>query len=198
MIELENRKSSATMLNNSNSNSTTEVFDVDNTSTANVESLQQQCASSAGSTNNPENSTAATPLDYDIEKCSDRERLDTGETDESVVDSQSPRQQQQQQLEPNVTIIDSNNDDDRTTIVTTYCFTKRVCCLRIVLFFLILGIVVFIITDTMTNGYIKTFIFNFLQWIEDNPVSGIFIYTLGTYINNDNEHTILFCFSVCF
>jgi hypothetical protein len=48
---------------------------------------------------------------------------------------------------------------------------------------LLLGFVLFIIIDTATNGYTKDGIEVLLEWIEDHPIRGVFIFILGTCTN---------------
>lgn len=58
---------------------------------------------------------------------------------------------------------------------------KRLACsVKIIIGLLLLGCVVFIIIDTTTNGYVKDSIESFLEWIEDHPIGGVFLFMVGT------------------
>jgi hypothetical protein len=54
------------------------------------------------------------------------------------------------------------------------------CYVKMTIGLLLLGFVLFVIIDTATNGYVKDAIDSFLEWIEDNPVGGMFVFIVGT------------------
>jgi hypothetical protein len=55
----------------------------------------------------------------------------------------------------------------------------RSCSVKIIIGLLLLGFVIFIIIDTTTNGYVKDGIKEFLEWIEDHPIGGMFLFMVG-------------------
>jgi hypothetical protein len=63
------------------------------------------------------------------------------------------------------------------------------CYMKMTIGLILLGFVLFVIIDTATNGYVKEAIHSFLEWIEDNPVGGMFVYIVGS--------SGLFCICVC-
>ena len=72
-------------------------------------------------------------------------------------------------------------DDDDDDEERGYCFRCRRCFLnkKSIVGLFLLGFVCFVIIDSTTNGYIKTGIREFLEWIQyDNPIGGIFLFTL--------------------
>jgi hypothetical protein len=66
------------------------------------------------------------------------------------------------------------------------CNRKRI--IKVTLGLALLGFVVFIIVDSATTGYTTDGIRDFLQWIEDNPIPGVFaftaVYFLATGLSN--------------
>ena len=73
-------------------------------------------------------------------------------------------------------------DDEILTEKENTCNRKRI--IKITLGLALLGFVVFIIVDSATTGYTTDGIRDFLQWIEDNPLPGVFafiaVYFLAT------------------
>jgi hypothetical protein len=68
---------------------------------------------------------------------------------------------------------------------------RRSCSVKIIIGLLLLGFVLFVIIDTTTNGYVKDGIEVFLEWIEDHPIGGMFLFMVGTCTN-------CFCMFVAF
>jgi hypothetical protein len=60
---------------------------------------------------------------------------------------------------------------------------RRSCFVKIIIGLLLLGFVLFLIIDTTTNGYVKDGIEEFLEWIEDHPIGGVFLFMIGTCRN---------------
>lgn len=58
------------------------------------------------------------------------------------------------------------------------------CYKKIIVGLILVGFIVFVIVDTQTNNYVRTGIVNFLEWIENNTVAGVFcfvaVYFLAT------------------
>ena len=63
---------------------------------------------------------------------------------------------------------------------------RRSCSLKIIVGLLLFGFVLFIIIDTTTNGYVKDGIKEFLEWIEDHPIGGMFLFMVGTCMCRNN------------
>lgn len=51
---------------------------------------------------------------------------------------------------------------------------------KVILGLLLLGFIIFVIVDSVTNGYVRDGIDSFLDWIEENSVAGIFCF-MGVY-----------------
>lgn len=52
------------------------------------------------------------------------------------------------------------------------------CNRKIFLGLILLGFIIFVVVDSTTTGYLRTGINNFLKWIEDNAVAGMFAFML--------------------
>jgi uncharacterized membrane protein YdjX (TVP38/TMEM64 family) len=46
----------------------------------------------------------------------------------------------------------------------------------------LIGFVTFIIVDSVTNGYVKNAINDFLAWIEENPIPGFFVFVIVYFV----------------
>lgn len=57
------------------------------------------------------------------------------------------------------------------------------CLLRLLLFILMSSFVTFLIIDSMNTGRVKNIMLDFLDWLEANPVTGIFVFAFGKYFN---------------
>ena len=53
--------------------------------------------------------------------------------------------------------------------------------IRIVVGFFLLAFIVFVITDSLTNKYIREGMQDFLDWVEDNPASGVVAFILVVF-----------------
>jgi hypothetical protein len=51
---------------------------------------------------------------------------------------------------------------------------------KVLLGLVLVALVVYVIIDTVTTGYVRMAIDDFLQWILDNLVAGVFLFVLGT------------------
>jgi uncharacterized membrane protein YdjX (TVP38/TMEM64 family) len=58
----------------------------------------------------------------------------------------------------------------------------RNCYLKTAVAFLLILFVAFVIADSLTNGYVKDGITGFLEWIEANPVGGVFAFTIVVFV----------------
>ena len=50
---------------------------------------------------------------------------------------------------------------------------------------LLVGFVVFVIIDSATTGYTRDAVNSFLNWIQENPIAGFFLFALGKTDNVD-------------
>jgi hypothetical protein len=57
--------------------------------------------------------------------------------------------------------------------------TPWYCSVKFSIGLLLLGFIVFVIVDTVTNGYVRDTVESFLDWIEQNPVGGLFLFVVG-------------------
>jgi uncharacterized membrane protein YdjX (TVP38/TMEM64 family) len=64
---------------------------------------------------------------------------------------------------------------------------KRNCYKKTAVALILIAFVAFVVADSLTNGYIKDGIDNFLEWIEANPAGGVFVFMLVIFVT-----TILF------
>jgi hypothetical protein len=101
-------------------------------------------------------------------KGTDRERLETDET-ESVSQSLCELERTDEGELYSQQIVSSKQRRGRTK-----------CILRIIVFLFVAGLLSFLIADTMTNGYVKDAMLDFLAWIEAHPIEGLFVYVFGT------------------
>lgn len=53
---------------------------------------------------------------------------------------------------------------------------RRACIQRSLVGVVLVGIIIFVIVDSLTNGYVRTGFEIFLQWIENNPIAGVFAF----------------------
>jgi uncharacterized membrane protein YdjX (TVP38/TMEM64 family) len=53
---------------------------------------------------------------------------------------------------------------------------------RVALGLALIGFIVFIITDSLTTGYVRDGIKAFLEWTEDNPATGFFLFTVVYFV----------------
>jgi len=77
---------------------------------------------------------------------------------------------------PILTETSSLKDDNAESQSSTH---KRI--VRLIVALLLLGFIAFVIADSLTNKLIPEALRNFLQWVEQEPVAGIFAF-MGVYI----------------
>lgn len=58
--------------------------------------------------------------------------------------------------------------------------------------FLFAAFIVFIIVDSATNKYALSAIEAFLEWVEDNPVEGVFTFIFGTSLQQETKMLLHF------
>lgn len=75
--------------------------------------------------------------------------------------------------EDSATMEDPSNDNNSEESEQP---KKRCSLFKIALGLLLLGFIIYVIVDSFTTAYIRTGIQTFLEWIEANPVPGIFIF----------------------
>jgi uncharacterized membrane protein YdjX (TVP38/TMEM64 family) len=73
------------------------------------------------------------------------------------------------------TMSDNDNDENKIEAVN-----RRTRIRKIIISVLLLGLISFVIADSLTNKYIKQGIEVFLEWIEENPIIGMFAF-MGLY-----------------
>jgi len=56
---------------------------------------------------------------------------------------------------------------------------QRIFSFRVLIGLLLVGFVIFVIVDSATTGYVRDTVSSFLDWIEENPVGGFFVFVLG-------------------
>jgi len=68
---------------------------------------------------------------------------------------------------------------DPTTPPATWC--RKIPPAKAITALAFIGLVIFVIIDYQTNGYVRDFISNFLVWVESNPAKGVFAF-MAVYI----------------
>jgi uncharacterized membrane protein YdjX (TVP38/TMEM64 family) len=68
---------------------------------------------------------------------------------------------------------------------------RRTFYLKVVIGLLLLGFVIFVIVDTLTNGYVKDGIEQFLKWVEENPAGGVFVFIIGMYFSTLQQRSLI-------
>lgn len=87
--------------------------------------------------------------------------------------------------EKDVIVVVHDDGDDDTSDSNDYTDTNdknnggRF--VRIAVAVIILGLILFVIIDYSTTGYIRMGINNFLEFIETNPILGIFLFSVGKF-----------------
>jgi uncharacterized membrane protein YdjX (TVP38/TMEM64 family) len=74
-----------------------------------------------------------------------------------------------------------NGDEEPPVDNDTTRTTKWYCSSKLYIGLLLLGFIIFIIIDSITNKYVRNGLEIFLEWIQDNPISGFFLFVIGTY-----------------
>jgi len=67
---------------------------------------------------------------------------------------------------------DQDQEQSRTLLQRIFSF-------RVLIGLLLVGFVIFVIVDSATTGYVRDTVSSFLDWIEENPVGGFFVFVLG-------------------
>lgn len=74
-------------------------------------------------------------------------------------------------------LIDHGGDDnDSWPKEVKACTDKRALLNKIIVGLVLVGLIVFIIVDSVTHGFVKGAIEGLLQWIEENPIRGLFVF----------------------
>ena len=71
-------------------------------------------------------------------------------------------------------IDDGNNDHEQEET------NRNAKIMRLVLFSLLLGFIIFVIVDSLGEQNVRRITLEFLAWVEENPVAGIFSF-IGVY-----------------
>ncbi len=74
----------------------------------------------------------------------------------------------------------STDPSDANSNSATETMTKWYCSIKFYVGLLLLGLIVYIIIDSVTNKYIRDGLVTFLDWIEENPAGGFFLFVIGT------------------
>jgi hypothetical protein len=69
-----------------------------------------------------------------------------------------------------------NNNNNNDTASTT----KWYCSMKFYVGLLLIGFVIYVIIDSVTTKYVRDGLVTFLDWIEENPLSGFFLFVIGT------------------
>jgi uncharacterized membrane protein YdjX (TVP38/TMEM64 family) len=70
---------------------------------------------------------------------------------------------------------DAGNDEDTEPNKVIGWFLSP----KVLIGLLLLGIIVFVIVDTATTGYVREGVESFLNWMKDNPIAGFFLFVIG-------------------
>jgi len=55
----------------------------------------------------------------------------------------------------------------------------KLCSFKVVIGLLLLAFIIFVIVDSTTTGHVRGAVQDFLDWIEDNPIGGFFVFVVG-------------------
>jgi len=80
-------------------------------------------------------------------------------------------------MEPNAVAENENNDES-----TPPPNNKNACYKKLAIILVLVGFIVFIIVDSLTNKYIRSGLLSFLEWFEENPVAGVFSFVLVYFV----------------
>lgn len=77
---------------------------------------------------------------------------------------------------------DAGDEEEEELTKEEILSKRRACYIKVFIGLLVVGFVVFVIVDALTAGHVKDAIDSFLDWVEDNPVAGMFAFILGRSI----------------
>jgi uncharacterized membrane protein YdjX (TVP38/TMEM64 family) len=69
--------------------------------------------------------------------------------------------------------VDSDKEPERS-IILQWLFSPKLW-----IGLLLLGFIMFVVVDTATTGYVRDGVVTFLDWIEENPIPGFFLFVIG-------------------
>jgi uncharacterized membrane protein YdjX (TVP38/TMEM64 family) len=75
-------------------------------------------------------------------------------------------------------VTDGDDDDDNEEDNNKSNNNKYGCIKKIIVGLILLGFIIFVIIDSLTNKYVQTTILQFLNWVEDNPILGVLAFML--------------------
>ena len=80
--------------------------------------------------------------------------------------------------------VDDDNDGevarpDEEEQSSSRTLLQRIFSFRVLIGLLLVGFVIFVIVDSATTGYVRDTVSSFLDWIEENPMGGLFVFVLG-------------------
>ena len=76
--------------------------------------------------------------------------------------------------------------------------TKWYCSIKLYVGLLLLGFIIYVIIDSATNQHVRDGLVTFLEWIEENPLSGFFLFVIGTFmifLHDEHWLDVLFCYA---
>jgi hypothetical protein len=74
----------------------------------------------------------------------------------------------------------ASNDNESDNTENTATTKKWYYSSKLYIGLLLLGFIIFIIVDSATNQHVRNGLEIFLEWIEDNPIGGFFLFVIGT------------------
>lgn len=74
-------------------------------------------------------------------------------------------------------IVTEEQDEDRTPERKSFCSPSK-----LIIGLLLVGFIVFVVIDSLTTGYVTSAVQDFLEWVEENPVAGIFLFIIAYFI----------------
>jgi hypothetical protein len=120
----------------------------------------------------------------DIEMEGDQVNINTDETpaakEQNAVVDILPKSDESNGTRTSTEILidDESNSDNKDSMMN-----KWYCSLKFYVGLLLLGFVIYVIIDSVTNKNVRDGLETFLQWIEENPLSGFFLFVIGTLVS---------------
>lgn len=78
---------------------------------------------------------------------------------------------------PSPTSVETIEDDELQTS------SKNKPIMKYIIALLFVGFIIYLIIDSITTGHIRSGVTKFLEWIEDNPVAGLFVFMVVYFIS---------------
>ena len=74
-----------------------------------------------------------------------------------------------------------NDDKSNSDINNDNTTTRWYCSLKLYVGLLLVGLIIYVIIDSVTNKYVRDGLVTFLDWVEENTLSGFFLFVIGTF-----------------